>query len=108
MCKNIFGRNIYVRSKFSCVRSSHDLCARTHAHISEGTLGRTPNEKHCSRAITIQERKTIKTEFTAEADAFTLPVALTLARPRQCAQSLRPFSPTYGRSGSSPAKNKQH
>jgi len=26
MCKNIFGGNIYVRSKFSCV--SHDLCAR--------------------------------------------------------------------------------
>ena len=29
MCKNIFGRNIYVCSKFSSVCSSHDLCART-------------------------------------------------------------------------------
>ena len=38
MCKNIFGRNIYVRSKFSCVRSSHGLCVRTHAHSLEGTL----------------------------------------------------------------------
>jgi|SRR6218665_273874 len=26
MCKSIFGRNIYVPAKFSCVRSSHDLC----------------------------------------------------------------------------------
>ena len=36
--KNIFGRNINVRSKFSCVRSSCDLCARAHAHSLEGTL----------------------------------------------------------------------
>jgi len=27
MCKHIFGRNIYVRFKFSCVRPSHGLCA---------------------------------------------------------------------------------
>jgi len=27
-----------VRSKFSCVRSSHDLCAHAHAHSLEGTL----------------------------------------------------------------------
>jgi len=27
--KNILGGNIYVRSKFSCVRSSHDLCVCT-------------------------------------------------------------------------------
>jgi len=27
-----------VHSKFSCVRSSHDLCAHTHAHSLEGTL----------------------------------------------------------------------
>jgi len=27
-----------VRSEFSCVRSSHDLCARAHAHSLEGTL----------------------------------------------------------------------
>jgi len=27
-----------VRSMFSCVRSSHDLCARTHTHSLEGTL----------------------------------------------------------------------
>jgi len=55
MCKNIFLKNkiwsfksteenldgtiiLYVRSKFSSVRSSHDLCARTHAHSLEGTL----------------------------------------------------------------------
>ena len=30
--KNIFQRKIYVRSKFSCVRSAHDPCARAHAH----------------------------------------------------------------------------
>jgi len=36
--KSIFGGNIYVCSKFSCVRSSHDLCACTHAHDLEGTL----------------------------------------------------------------------
>ena len=28
---NIFGRNIYVRFKFSSERSSHGLCAREHA-----------------------------------------------------------------------------
>jgi len=27
-----------VRSKFSCVRLSHDLCKRAHAHSLEGTL----------------------------------------------------------------------
>ena len=36
--KDIFGSKIYVRSKFSCVRSSHDLCARALAHSLEGTL----------------------------------------------------------------------
>jgi len=39
MCaKNISGGNLYVRSKFSCVRSFHDLSARAHAHSLEGTL----------------------------------------------------------------------
>ena len=36
MRKNIFGKNICMRSKFSCVRSSHDLFVR--AHSLEGTL----------------------------------------------------------------------
>ena len=27
-----------MRSKFSCVRSSHNLCARAHAHSFEGTF----------------------------------------------------------------------
>jgi len=36
--ENIFKKNIYVRSKFSCVRSSHDLGARAHAHSLDGTL----------------------------------------------------------------------
>jgi len=27
-----------VRSMFSCVRASYDLCARAHAHSLEGTL----------------------------------------------------------------------
>jgi len=36
--KYIIGRNIYVRSKFSCMRSSHDLCARARAHSFSGTL----------------------------------------------------------------------
>src|SRR6218665_1965315 len=38
MCKIIFGTNICVRSKFSCVRSSHGLCACAHVHSLEGTL----------------------------------------------------------------------
>jgi len=38
MCKNSFEGNIYVRSMFSCVRSSHDLCAHAHMHSLEGTL----------------------------------------------------------------------
>jgi len=38
MSKNIIGGNIPVHSKFSCVRSSHDLCACAHAHSLEGTL----------------------------------------------------------------------
>jgi len=38
-CKNIFGRNIYVRSKFFCVHSSHNLCGmRAHAHL-RGNIG---------------------------------------------------------------------
>jgi len=36
--KNIFGGNIYVRSKFSCVHSSHDLYVHAQAHSLEGTL----------------------------------------------------------------------
>jgi len=36
--KHIIGGNIYVRSKISCVRSSHNLCARAQAHSLEGTL----------------------------------------------------------------------
>jgi len=43
MCKNIFGRKIYVRAKFSCVRLSHNLCsvhARTSAQL-KGTLSVT-------------------------------------------------------------------
>ena len=36
-----FGRNIYVRSKFSYVGSSHDLCARAHMQSLAGTLGLT-------------------------------------------------------------------
>jgi len=30
-----------VRTKFSFVCSSHDLCGRAHAHIVEGTLAAT-------------------------------------------------------------------
>ena len=40
--KASFERKIYVRSKFSCVCSSHNLCARTHAHGLEGTLLSSP------------------------------------------------------------------
>ena len=42
ICAKIFGRNIYVRSKFSCVRSSHDMCVRAHTHSLEGTLAWRP------------------------------------------------------------------
>jgi len=43
MCKSIFGRNIYVRSKFSCVHSSHNLCVCAHVHSLEGTLNQIAN-----------------------------------------------------------------
>jgi len=36
--QSIFGKNIYVCTKFSCVRLSHDLCACAHALSLEGTL----------------------------------------------------------------------
>jgi len=38
MCKSIFWKEHNVRSKFTYVRSSHDLCARAHTHNLEGTL----------------------------------------------------------------------
>jgi len=38
-----FLKKIYVRSKLSCVRSSHDLCARAHVHSLEGTMDDTLN-----------------------------------------------------------------
>ena len=37
-------------SRFSCVRSSHGLCARAHAHSLEGTLPTTKNARFCSVA----------------------------------------------------------
>jgi len=37
--QNTFGTNTYVRSKFSCERLSHDLCANTHAHSLEQFRG---------------------------------------------------------------------
>jgi len=42
VCQKHFKEKIYVRSKFSFVRSSHDLCARTHARSLKGTLPATP------------------------------------------------------------------
>jgi len=33
-----------MRFKFSCVRSSHDLCARVHTHSLEGTLNMSYNK----------------------------------------------------------------
>jgi len=41
MCKHIFEEECFVRSKFSCVRSSHNLWAHAHAHSLEGILDRT-------------------------------------------------------------------
>jgi len=49
MCKHIFYMEIYVRSKFSSVRSSHDLCAGAHVHSLEGTFMSSPLP--CSRVI---------------------------------------------------------
>jgi len=43
MCKTRFGMNIYVRSKFACVRSSPDLCVPAYAHSLEGTLAPANN-----------------------------------------------------------------
>ena len=39
--KHIFGRNIYVHSKFYCEHLSHDLCVHAHVHSLEGTLVKT-------------------------------------------------------------------
>ena len=41
MCKNIFGKNISVHSKFSCVSSFYYLCMRAQAHSLEETLCKT-------------------------------------------------------------------
>jgi len=38
ICANIIGRNIYVRFKFSCVRSSHGLCARAQCAQLRGNI----------------------------------------------------------------------
>ena len=37
-----FKKKNVVRSKFSCVRSFHELCAHAHAHSLEETLVRVP------------------------------------------------------------------
>src|SRR6218665_3803397 len=39
--KTFLKGNFVVRSEFSCVRSSHDLCACAHAHSLQGTLVHT-------------------------------------------------------------------
>ena len=38
LCANILGRNIHVRFKFSCVRSSHGLCARAQCAQLRGNI----------------------------------------------------------------------
>src|SRR6218665_48951 len=65
MCKNICGRNIYVRSKFPCVRSSHDLCVcvRTHAKFrwSIGQNHKAPkNKPRLTLALPYHERIKLK------------------------------------------------
>ena len=45
MCKNMCSRKMYVRSKFSCVRSSHRLCAHAHAHSLEGALVKSDSDR---------------------------------------------------------------
>src|SRR6218665_3902612 len=52
LCANILGRNIYVRFKFSSVRSSHNLCA--HAHSLEGTLLMTSSVKFLLSVLVLQ------------------------------------------------------
>jgi len=46
MCKQIFVKIFFVRSAFSCVRASYDLCAHAHAHSLEGTLPTTWTPHH--------------------------------------------------------------
>jgi len=61
MCKNIFGRNIYVRSKFSvCACLTVCARARAHAHSLEGTLTKTLSvvEGHYITTMQIQTSKT--------------------------------------------------
>jgi len=68
MCKIIFGRN-FVHSKFSCVRSSHDMCARAHAHSVEVTLlssqtgcHKSTERKHTLVALVKQGNSKISTK----------------------------------------------
>src|SRR6218665_1048919 len=42
MCKHIFERKCFVRSKFSSVCSSHNLCTCAHAHFLERTPMSSP------------------------------------------------------------------
>jgi len=53
-----FLRKIYVRSKFPCVRSSHDLCERAHTHRLEGTL------------VTATNRPTIRHEIISQTSNY--------------------------------------
>jgi len=68
--RNSFGRNIYVHSKFSCVRLSHNLCARLHAHSLEGTLDTSweclgVNSLHWKRHFTSLNWKRHITKFSS-------------------------------------------
>ena len=53
MCKQIFVKIFFVRSVFSCVRASYDLCAHAHAHSLEGTLPTTWTLHHFFTSTTI-------------------------------------------------------
>src|SRR6218665_2309413 len=72
LCANILGRNIiraYVRSKFSCVRSSHGFCVR--AHSLEGTFSMTSSVKF-SRAYMYVCRRMYQIGTSEEQECYTL------------------------------------
>ena len=64
-----------MRSKFSCVRSSHDLWARTHMHSLEGTLHLSQSTR-CS--LDIYQHLYILSAHSLVSGCFQLPIQLIL------------------------------
>src|SRR6218665_427698 len=61
MCaKTFFKEKMYVRSKFSCVRSSHDLCVRAHTHSLDPL---DPTILHFTTSMTLRSMKAARVNW---------------------------------------------